>query len=325
MHLKKVLIGYFILINIFISAQFERKKIETDSSYIEITKNSKYKVFNEIYKFKDSIWSRVTFINDTLKLSSEGWTTKQHRRLGIWKEYSENGDLMYTRDYDQNTCVINPNLYPYHDLLVKEKKKTDKLILDNYGEKFMNNYVTFEFHCSAYLDNKYTGSWYEPLSEKPNHFIFDYSVRLHKNDKPIYLRIEIDKNGMFVPQEYYYNYAGFEKIEEKNKIFKISKQDAIAIANTKGLKNGTNIQEYLIWESLKTKEFHNGYFRYYITNLVDKIPYKKFGDRNGIIYKFDVYVFNPWTGKFIEKKQMKSIEESGKLGGFTTAFLPDTE
>ncbi|AZB28314.1 hypothetical protein EB354_03030 [Chryseobacterium balustinum] len=123
MYFKKVSIIYFILINIFIYSQFERKKIETDSSYIEIVKNSKYKVFNEIYKSKDSIWSRVTFIDDTLKLNSEGWTTKQHKRLGIWQEYNENGDLMYTRDYDNNTCIINSNLYPYHNLLVETKKK----------------------------------------------------------------------------------------------------------------------------------------------------------------------------------------------------------
>ncbi|SKB89509.1 hypothetical protein [Chryseobacterium balustinum] len=323
MYFKKVSIIYFILINIFIYSQFERKKIETDSSYIEIVKNSKYKVFNEIYKSKDSIWSRVTFIDDTLKLNSEGWTTKQHKRLGIWQEYNENGDLMYTRDYDNNTCIINSNLYPYHNLLVETKKKADKLILENYGEKFMNNHVIFEFYCYAYQDGKYVGSWDEPLSGKPNSFIFDYSVRLKKTDKPIYLRIEINKNGRLVPQEHYYNYAGFEKIEEKNRIFRISKENAIAIANTKGLKNNNNskVQEYLIWENQKT----NGYFRYYITNLVDKIHYEKSEDRKGIVYKFDVYVFNPWTGKFIEKKKMKSIEESGKRSDHTTGLLPDIE
>ncbi|UFH33270.1 hypothetical protein LNP04_06005 [Chryseobacterium sp. C-71] len=327
MYLKKIIIINLTFLNIFFYAQFEKKIIETDSTRIEIIKNSKYKVFNEIYKYKDSIWSKVTFINDTLKLKSKGWTTKQHKRLGFWQEYNEDGDLMYSRDYDKNTCIINSKLYPYYDLLVETKKKADKLILENYGEKFMNNHVIFEFYCSAYENSKYVGSWDEPLTDRPNRFIFDYSIRLKKTDKPTYLRIEIDKNGQFVPQEHYYNYAGFEKIKEKNKIFRISKDDAIAIANKKGLNsnNSGKVQDYLVWESLKTKEFYNGHFRYYITNLVDKIHYKKSEDRKGIIYKFDVYVFNPWTGKFLEKKKMKSIEESGKVSGHKTGLLPDEE
>ncbi|MBW8360402.1 MAG: hypothetical protein K0M63_11450 [Weeksellaceae bacterium] len=327
MNFKKSFIAILFLFNIMLHAQFEEKKIETDSSYIEVIKNSKYKVFNEIYKFKDAIWSRVTYINDTLKLNSEGWTTKEHHRLGVWKEYNENGELMYVRDYDKNICTINPKLYPYHNLLVEKKNKADNLIVQEYGKEFMKNYVAFEFDCSAYLNDKYVGSWVEPLIAKPNNFTFNYSIRLKKGDNPIYLRIEFDKNGNFVPQKYYSGYAGFEKIERRNKKFKISKDKAIAIANSQGMKNdNTNdIRQYLFWESSKNKAFYNGHFKYYITNLVDKVRYKESEERQGVIYKFDVYVFNPWTGKFTEKKKMKSIEEYGKLSGHTTGLLPDVE
>jgi len=66
-------------------------------------------------------------------------------------------------------------------------------------------------------------------------------------------------------------------------------------------------------------------FRYYIIELTSITKYKKGKSRKGIVYRFDVYSFNPWTGEFIEKKRMKSIQEWGKVSGFRTGLLPDND
>jgi len=38
-----------------------------------------------------------------------------------------------------------------------------------------------------------------------------------------------------------------------------------------------------------------------------------------------VYVFNPWTGDFIEKKKMKSVREWEEGHGLSTGLIPDNE
>ncbi|UZR99759.1 hypothetical protein [Chondrinema litorale] len=40
-------------------------------------------------------------------------------------------------------------------------------------------------------------------------------------------------------------------------------------------------------------------------------------------YKFDVYIFNPWSGEFIEKKKMKSIREWERRSGSATGLILD--
>ena len=38
-----------------------------------------------------------------------------------------------------------------------------------------------------------------------------------------------------------------------------------------------------------------------------------------------VYVFNPWTGAFVEKNKMKAIREWEKLSGSSSGLIPDNE
>lgn len=320
-----------------------RENIETDSSNIEIIRNSVYRIYEETYKFNDSIWYNVTYIDDTTKLHTEGWKLKNGKHLGIWKEFNKKGDLMYTHDYEKNTCEVNPAQFPYHDILEAMKLKADSLIIDAYGKDFMDNFITFEFDCYAYHRYKtkyswsedsvwtsdYLGNWTEPLKSKPNSFKFRYQVRLNKDDeKGIELGMDLDSVGNYSPSEDdFWNNYGFEKVEQKNKKFKVNKNIAIKNAKKYGLEEtDTNkIDEFLYWENFKKQQYFNGQFRYYITEPTDTIEYKKSEERQGIIYKFNVYVFNPWTGEFIEKKKMKSIREWGKLSGHSTGLLPDND
>ena len=120
-----------------------REIIETDSSKIEIVRNSVYRVYQETFKHSDSVWYSVSYIDDTTKLNTEGWKLKSGQQLGIWKEYNRKGDLLYTRNYDKHTCVVNPKLYPYHQTLENMKTIADSLIVAAYGKEFMEKHIIF--------------------------------------------------------------------------------------------------------------------------------------------------------------------------------------
>ncbi len=318
-----------------------REITETDSSKIEIIRNSVYRVYEETYKKSDSVWYSVSFIDDTTKLNTDGWQLKNGGRLGTWKEYNREGDLLYTRNYDKHTCVVNPKHYPYHHILEKMKTIADSLIIAAYGKEFMNNHIVFEFDCYAYNHYKtkfgcckdsmwtddYLGSWTEPMKSKPNSFKLRYEVRLHKTDeKSIELGMDLDSLGNYIPSsDDFWNNYGFELVNPENKNFVLDKSKAIAIAKQNGLtlSDSSKIDEFLFWENFKKQQYYNGQFRYHITDFVGQEKYHVSNDRQGVKYKYMVYIFNPWTGEFVEKKKMKSIREWENGHGLSTGLQPD--
>lgn len=324
--MKSLLIFSFLLSTTYVFGQWSKKTIETDSSKITIIKNSEYKVFSEAYKLKDLEWSEVHFIKDTMRLNTKGWSKRDHRRIGIWKEFDFEGNLLFTRDYDNAICEVNKSLFPYHNLLEQMKKKADELIIKTYSKEFFKNHVRFDFNCNAYDEDGYVGDWTEPMKRKPTKFVFRYQVKI--NTSKWYnemISITLDNNGEYVFNKSYVNNYGFEKVDENNKTFQIDKNKAIAIAKTKGLKtdNLDKIAEFLKWEKLDDNKFYSGKFKYYITEFTNEIKELKPDARSKITYKYNVYSFNPWNGKFIEKKKMKVVKEWEKNSGFTSDLLPD--
>lgn len=309
-------------------SQFERIKFETDSSSVELIRNSVYRIWEETFKNKDSVFYSTRFIKDTTQLNTEGWKNKAGKYLGIWKEFNEDGELMYERDHVNATCKINKSLYPFHDMLEKMKRKADSLIITAYSKEFFENNVRFNFSCYAYDEEGYVGTWIEPLIRKPTKFLFRYQVKLRTSDwYDDMIGIELDEKGRYIPNEGFWNNYGFEKIKGKKTTFQIDKIKAIESAKEHGLVyfEANAVDEFLTWERFKKAEFYNGQFRYYITELVDKIEYNEGENRKGIVFKFNVYSFNPWTGEFMEKKKMKSIKEWGENSGHTTGLIPDNE
>lgn len=332
----------FLTISLSGFSQFERIEFETDSSNVELIRNSVYRIWEETFNEKDSVFYSVRFINDTTQLNTEGWKNKKGKYLGIWKEFNEEGELMYERDHDNATCKINKSLYPYYDLLEQMKRKADSLIIATYSQSFFEKHVRFNFNCTAYngkwkeyswseekqwmLD--YSGTWIEPMNSKPNSFLFRYDVKLDNSDwYQDMIGINLDSLGNYVPSHDRWNNYGFEKIETKSGSFSINKEQAIKIASQHGLKvdEESEISEFLTWERFNKAEFYDGQFRYYITELYDEIEYKEGDDRQGIIFKFNVYVFNPWINEYIEKKKMKSRKEWGENSGHSTGLRPDNE
>jgi len=326
--MRKLIIIVIIAISIKSFGQKPfREIIETDSSHIEIVRNSVYKVYEETYKKKDLIWYSVHYIDDTTQLKIEGWETKTRKRLGVWKEFTRNGELMYTRNYDNATCVVNPKLYPNHDILEKMKFKADSLIIKTYSNEFFKNFVKFEFDCYTYKNYNYVGSWIEPLKDIPDEFLFRYSVKIPSGEwKNEMIGIVLNEKGEYIPSgDDFWNNYGFEDVKGEEKTFRLDTLAAKKVA----IKNGLNIcdtcivTEFFTWENFKKQTFFNGQFRYYILEQTGKTEYKKGVDRQGIFFHFNVYSFNPWTGEFIEKKKMKSRKEWGKNSGHTTGLIPD--
>jgi hypothetical protein len=313
------------------------QSISTDSSYIEIIRNSIYHIYEETYKNRDSVWFSMHFINDTTRLNTEGWKRKSGKRLGIWKKYNFDGQLLYTWDYDNGICEVNKDHFPYHDILQKMKAKADSLFIDTYSMQFFDNHVRFEYECYAFnydccVDSMWTydylGSWTDSLKAKPNYFKFHYQVRLNKDDEVgVELGIDLDSLGYYVPSDddIWSNY-GFEEVIGEKKSFKIDIEKAKEIAIQHGLTvtDTSLISELLIWENFEKQTFYNGQFRYYLTDLISKTEYKKSKNTQGIIYRYNVYSFNPWTGEFLESKKMKSIHEWGR-GGYRTGLLLDND
>jgi hypothetical protein len=326
MNRKVILPTILILTSLLTFGQFSEKKIETDSSHIRIIKNSVYKTYTETYKFKDLEWYSVHFIKDTTRLNTEGWSIKDGKRIGIWKEYNFDGQLMYTRDYDNAVCEVNKSLYPFHDTLERMKTKADNLIINTYSKEFFEEHVRFDFNCYAYDEDGYVGSWTEPIERKPTKFLFRYQVKLNTSEwYDEMIGIELDEKGEYIPNEGFWNNYGFENVKSNNKTFQIDKNKAIEIAKTKGLQvnNLEKVSEFLKWEKFKKAEFYNGQFKYYITEFTNEIKDIKDEGRSRIVYKYNVYSFDPWTGEFIEKKRMKRVREWEKNSGFTSDLLPD--
>jgi hypothetical protein len=321
---SKFLLTFFTLISgLSVFGQFSRENISTDSSDIEIIRNSVYHIYEESYKNKDSVWYSVNFIKDTTRLNTEGWKRKNGKHLGIWKEYNFDKQLLFTRDYDNAICEVNRNLFPHHEILEQIKKKADSLIISNYSQEFFDSQVRFNFNCSAYDKDGYVGSWTEPMKRKPTEFLFRYQVRLKNSDwQSEMIGISLDENGNYIPSHDRFNNNGFEKLNSENRTFEIGKTKAISIAKEHGLKR-ENISEFLKWERFNKATFYDGQFKYYIAELTDQINEIKKEGRSIITYKFNVYSFNPWTGKFLGKNKMKQIKEWGKNSGFTSDLLPD--
>jgi len=91
------------------------------------------------------------------------------------------------------------------------------------------------------------------------------------------------------------------------------------------LSDSSIIDEFIFWENFKKQQFYNGQFRYYITELVGQETYQVSKEREGIKYKYMVYIFNTWTGEFVEKKKMKSIIEWENGHGLTIGLRPDND
>jgi len=269
---------FLISLNAFCQEKPFSETFETDSSYVEIIRNSLYKCWHETYKYKDSVRFMTWFIDDTTQINYEQWKRKSDDTFfGISREYQKDGTLMYEWDHDKDSLKVNKVYYPYFDMLEEMRMKADSMIMRTYSKDFFTHYVQFEYEGSAWhgewevrnndsvWSTRFIGNWIDPLKQKPNHFRLVYRVRLSKSDgKGTELGIEMDSLGNYVPSDddRWGNY-GFEEVKVEPRTFTIDKNKAIETAQSKGLvvNDSTEIHEFLFWEKSGERAFYNGKYR----------------------------------------------------------------
>ena len=80
-----------------------------------------------------------------------------------------------------------------------------------------------------------------------------------------------------------------------------------------------------MWESTEPENIYSGRFRYYILIWTKSIKELHPEGRSRETSKYDAYIFNPWTGEFLEKRKMKNIREWEKYSGGSYGLMPDDE
>ena|ERR1035437_6838658 len=270
------------------------------------------------------------YFNDTRTLESSDIYDLSDNPIGITKKYNKKGQLEYIVDYDKGIwTIVNFDNYPHYPILQKMKQRVDSFLILTYGQQFFNKNIIWSPERSCFYNIDGTGAnWTDYFEWNPKSYLLRYSIKLSE-DEIYYGQIEInlDSIGQIIfPSDIYEDNKGFEKVIPKNG-FLLSKQLAIIKAKSQGLNENDSIKAftYLDWEYLKgTKEtIYNGNFTYNVGINTKKITNLPTDGRNRVEYKFDVYVFNPWTGQFIKRKKMKSYDEWEKDSGLTTKLMPD--
>ena len=302
-----------------------RTKIETDSSVIEIIyyyDDNSIRVFNNL-KSKIITYYEEYYL-DTKQLEEEGIYDHGYP-IGRWREYAPGGKLAKETNYNDSIwCFENRKDYRFYDLQKRMKDIGDSIIIFAYGKEFFVKNVEWNSMGS----NMYTEKenefkrWNEKMKNRPTTFHLNYDFRLDANH--IYedmIEISLDSNGNFVPDATNYRPQGFEKLPRRlKKKFKLNYYKAFQISKDNGLieTDSTKAITLLKWTSSKKTQFYNLNYQFYIiqkyTENIDR-------DKPNYVKKNDFYyvwIFNPWTGKFLGKKEMCiTLDWKGRAGALS--------
>lgn len=269
------------------------------------------------------------FYNGTIQLESTFTYDTLERPIGITKQYSKEGILEYSQDYDNGIwTVYNKKSYPFYDIQHNMKLKADSLISKMYGPEFLKNNTVWSVGGSYIYNENESGNWTDKFKEIPTKFLFRYDVKLdglHRYDDLI--EFELDEKGDFIPNPYEAVF-GFENVPNNQKGgFNLTYNKALIKSEELGLleNDTTKAVGLLRWENFKKSELINGQFRFYITIKIKTIENLVPNGRSSRTAKYEVYSFNPWTAEFIEKKKMKSIYSWEKHSGSDTGLIPDND
>lgn len=302
-------------------------KVKTDSSVIE-TKYFDYlnsiRVFNNLIREHKTYYTEYYY--DSKRLREKGIFIDDES-AGIWNTYASNKKLIRQIDYDKGVITYyNKKLYPFYAFQNRRKLMGDSIIKSIYSPVFFNKYVIWNIGKSAIYssDDRSGEDWDGSLGMKPVNFLLRYNLKVDGHVYNEMIELEIDSNGKLLKNEL--GIKGFEKLGfNQPKTFNLNINTATKIAKQKGLVEtaSAKAQAFLYWENVESKSMYNGRFRYYIIIKTRSIEDIKPKGRSSVTDKFDVYVFNPWTSQFIEKKKMKSVHSWEEKSGSGTGLLPD--
>jgi len=324
-----------ILSSINVFSQFERVEIETDSTQIELVRNSVYRIWEETYKDKDSVFYSVRYIEDTAQLYIEGWKRKNGQYFGNWSEFKIDGTWLYTIDYSNHSWEYNKKEYKFQPLKDAMKGKADKLLIEKFGKEFFENNIAFNFYGHTYIgkwetydsgtfwmQDQYLGSWIEPVKQIPNSFMLRYTIKLGNNE--FYndmLKVELDSTGNLIIEPSKFEVRVQEIVIPQKTKFTITKEKAIQIAKNNKLEDIEEIYQADLRFGWRKLAEYPGEFYYEVAQKYDEITEGDCKPNCTITRFFNVWRFNPWTSELIFKKPMKQISRWNRGCGVTGPYV----
>jgi len=316
--LSKSVLIFFMICPLTLWAQEDKIK-KTDSSVVE-TKYFTYlnaiRVFNRLKNQNKTYYTDYYY--HPRKIHEQG-VFLNNNCWGIWNEFWSNGKLKRQIDYNKGEIVyFDKKAYPSYTFENSVKLKADDIVKLCYGAEFFKKNIIWNISDSYMYRGDLSAEWTEKVNFTPTDFLFRYNIKFDNKTYLSLIEFDIDSTGKFVAGK---DILGLEKLPSNNTpTFKLDIKSAIALAKQKGLIETPTkkAKAFLTWDGNPSR-----HFRIYVAiNTVSKKDIHPKG-RSTIVDNYDVYVFNPWTGAFLQKKKMKSVRGWELSSGSSTGLLPD--
>ncbi len=286
-----------------------REYFETDSTNIEIIRNSVYKITTQTYKYKDSVWYQVLYIQDTNRLYTQGWHDKSGKKYyDVWDEFDFDGTWIYSYDYENDVITRNIEKFKYFYLIENGQQHAENWIIKAYGKQFFDDYIRFDNNVWAYYNSEYVGRFDEPMSKRPNRLNYRYSIHMGSLIAYNMIEVEIDTIGNLL------RYGEIIDIKEPNnqeKKFVINSNKAMDTLLAYGYlaESDSVFCENVGWMTrhfFDLSEYSLDSFYYYLIRPIGSYVETYSRGERFTYFLYKVYIFNPWDGTFLEKRIMRS-------------------
>jgi hypothetical protein len=305
----------------FLFAQDKTTIIHTDSSVItSVCKAGSYKIVEERFKKGNRIL-HTSYHKDTLTIKNTHYTDALNNFIGVQKIFDKKGKLILQIDHTKLTWYADTDVYPNFPLLDRVKARADSILRMYFGREFAYASMRWNIFSSSYFAGNSRSpnfgiSWtredypsYEPTL---CHIVYDI---VNENEYRGQVKMLIDTAGniqggqLTEPGFILYN-EGFKKFTtNEHPFYKLSIKNALKKAEALGLETSDDIVTTTSYKWERDKDpispIFNGNVRLIISQS-KKSDFKLVGDVGVLTGYTNMWVFDPWSGDFIEKRRIKN-------------------
>lgn len=310
---------------------------KTDTSTIKIYIVGGIKHIEEFYNNKDLVRHVDYFSNNKTIREQYYWNKAGTEEVGVHKSFNRDGKLKLMIDFENRTWKRgNTRQFPHYKLLIDMKSKADSILASMYSQNFIDNHLKWSMFNSDYFDKTYsqpsfTISWFEEDSYKykPSEFIVSYDLIVENTPIEKFVRIIFDRKGRILKSHNWndlsevYN-IGLIDNKAKSRVDLVMSPN-LALDYVK--KQNPDIDIKKLSTSFEwipnvghESSIYNGKWE---INVLQHL-YSQNCNSNGSNCKreyYCVYIFNPWSGKFLHRKKMYKEITYGSDWSNTTGFI----
>jgi len=296
---------------------------QTDSSRLETRLYPGGREVKEVLRHKDRVYWRF-YRNNGSQVTTTATYNKAGRTIGLWTEYDDHGKLRYVIDCDRGTWqVAHVSAYPFFALQRHLKVRADRLLATIYGRQFVQQHLVWNVQESAIYNDQESGNWTDQLRSPPTRFLLRYNVKLDaQHVYPELIEFHLDARGQLEPD----SVADILGLERRppwaSHRFALRYETAMQLVARRSGARKQSLAGFLEWEKLPQANSH-GHFRFYVPVPTGTTKDLHPAGRSQVIYYFDVYVFDPWTGALLAKQKKKSIQSWEANSGSSSGLLAD--